>query len=456
MIAAHGTHVYVSESGVELKYSPLMEALQHSSRIIPLPEISGVSITEPTPVLGGHVLLEGANVRVHFSPGQLAGARELVAQLSAVLAGETIPETGTVSGLSFVAFDVETANGDWGSICQMGAVRFVDGIVAESVSWYVTPPPGIADFDPDNVAIHGITADMVADAPDFPNCLSELVAFVGESPLVAHNAQFDFTAISRAAMACDIPAPQFVFACTLLLARAQELGLENNKLPTVARGLGIDLTKHHDASADAMACGEILTALARRAHYVGNLPEFVYSQGFTLGILDSNRVYPVLRDRSGAGAVLQRKKLGLGAATSTTTPISAENASEVDAVADTGTDTASPRGRAPWSRVATPEEIPDPNPDADPNGVLFGQNVTLTGDFSPYDKGDLWRRIAALGGVVAKNVTKKSTVLVCGPWASKTSKQKRAEELIAKGQAIQIWSEKDLYTALGLDEQPPF
>ena len=75
--------------------------------------------------------------------------------------------------------------------------------------------------------------------------------------------------------------------------------------------------------------------------------------------------------------------------------------------------------------------------------------------------------MAELGASIGKNVTKKTTLLVAGTWATKTSKQKRAEELIAKGQEIDIWSAEQLYAVLGLDpeaadaavpedEQPPF
>ncbi len=140
-------------------------------------------------------------------------------------------------------------------------------------------------------------------------------------------------------------------------------------------------------------------------------------------------------------------------------------ATAADSPADAG---GRPRGRgpAPWQSVATPDVIPEPNPNADPDGVLFGQNVTLSGDFEPFDKGQLWSGMAEQGATVGKNVTKKTTILVAGTWATKTSKQKRAEELMAKGQEIEIWSSEQLYAVLGLDpaaavdpildDEPPF
>lgn len=455
MIKAHGARVDVRPHSVAITYSPLLQALGHDSREIPLSEISGVRIQEPTPSVDGWVLLEGPQIIITVSAGHAQSAQELAASISAALGGDADLSTlskdasasAGVGGMNFVAFDVETANSDWGSICQIGAVRYVDGVATDSVSWLVTPPPGLDTFEPANVAIHGITAADVATAAPFADRLPDFLAFVGDNPLIAHNAQFDFTALLRACEAARIEAPRLLFGCSLLFARAAQLGFENNKLPTVAAGLGVDLTRHHDAVSDAAACGDIAVALARRSGFSGDFLEFCFSQGFTLGILEPGRVYPVLRDRSGAGIALQRKKFGRA------TGVGASP------VAPTPTPTPERRSRqspAPWSRVATPDEIPNPNPDADPAGELFGQSVTLTGDFAPYEKGDLWQQIADQGAQIGKNVTKKTTILVCGPWASKTSKQKRAEELQEKGQEIAIWDEQRLYGVLGLNEEPPF
>ena len=47
-----------------------------------------------------------------------------------------------IPGLDFVAIDVETANDDWGSICQIGVVRYTNGQASASDSWLCTPLPG--------------------------------------------------------------------------------------------------------------------------------------------------------------------------------------------------------------------------------------------------------------------------------------------------------------------------
>lgn len=109
-----------------------------------------------------------------------------------------------------------------------------------------------------------------------------------------------------------------------------------------------------------------------------------------------------------------------------------------------------------WRRVSTPDHVPEPDLTADADGPVFGQNVTITGDFEPYDKGDVWNMIASAGGSIGKNVTKKTTMLILGDWGSVTSKEKRARELVEKGQDITIWTFNEFLTALGKAPRPTF
>ena len=52
---------------------------------------------------------------------------------------------------------------------------------------------------------------------------------------------------------------------------------------------------------------------------------------------------------------------------------------------------------------------------------------------------------------MGKNVTKKTTILVAGAWATMTSKEKRARELMEKGQDIEIWPAEKLFSVLDLE-----
>ena len=340
----------------------------------------------------------------------------------------------------FAAFDVETANEDTGSIIQLGVAVVRGGKVTERYSWMCRPPKGLEYFDEANVAIHGITAADVAGEPSFPEQLAKFVDVVGDLDVVAHNARFDFTALSRACRTEGVAAPKLNFACTYMWARQMQLGLPNLKLPTLAEAAGTSLENHHDATADAVACAEVALWLMeqQRATSVKDLSQKV---SLSLGQIGSGRVRMVRYDPSGVASTGAGTNAGTGAG--------------AGAGAKTGGSAPArrPRRNAKWDAAKTPDTIPEPNPDADPSGLLYQQRVTLTGDFTPYDKGFLWDKIAFAGANINKGVTKKTTILVAGPWDSVTSKEKRARQLQAEGQEIQIWSEKELFTALGLNPE---
>lgn len=454
MIPAHGATLTVTNDELTVTPTPLFASLRGSSatRVVPIAYITGVDVTDGDAWSPSHVTLTTAAdpVTISFVPGDTEGAARLRSLLDDAKHGNA-PDTAAVAGgagipgFSFVGFDVETANSRWGSICQIGLVKIIDGEEVDRASWLCTPPKDLAEFDPGNVAIHGITAEDVAGAPGVDERIAQMTEFVDDLPLVAHNAQFDASALRDACRATGTAVPKMLFACTLAQARATKLDVKNHKLPTLAEHFGLSLDNHHDACEDAAACAGVMVGLARDAGYSGSLMGFVHDAGFTLGSIDAARVTPVLRDRSGAGRAMQSKQVaqgGVAAAVAATTEPRGSNQAEP---------AKKERKPAPWQSVATPDTVPEPAADADPNSPLYGEHVTLTGEFEPHDKGELWQAIASQGAQVGKNVTKKTTILVVGEWANMTSKEKRARELQDKGQDIQIWPAHKLLETLGIN-----
>lgn len=438
---AHGALIDVTADKLVLHRTLLATSLgAPATQDIPLESIDTMRVSEPTPTGFGALDL-GAAGTIAFAPHQ--DPQAVARAISAAQRGET-PSAAAIPGLDFTAVDVETANDNWGSICQIGAVRFREGQETASRSWLCTPPPGLEHFADINVSIHGITADDVKGAPAFADAAKELFDFLGGDVLVAHNAQFDSTALRSGLLSAGAEVPTVPLACSLALSRdaskAKVISVRNHKLPTVAAHLSAPDFSHHDATEDARAAGEIIARLAERFGHTGSIRDLFTAREFTLGRLDAEAILPVLRAHTAptSGA-------DLGAGTDFR-----------DQTRATGSAQKKSRGPAPWQAVATPDTIPEPDPDADPEGALYGQHVTLTGDFEPYDKGVLWQGIAERGGQVAKNVTKKSTLLIVGEWAKKTSKEKRAEELQTKGQEIAIWPADKLFAELQLDAEPPF
>jgi DNA polymerase-3 subunit epsilon len=73
--------------------------------------------------------------------------------------------------MRFVAIDVETANPDLASICQVGVVTFENGSVVGTWQQLINPEDY---FDPWNVSIHGITESTVKDSPTLPDLFTDL------------------------------------------------------------------------------------------------------------------------------------------------------------------------------------------------------------------------------------------------------------------------------------------
>lgn len=450
MLTAHGATVAIADDTINIYYSPLLTSLQAGDASIPATDITDVETKEPTAFALGEVTLtlkKGTPVTIRFHRSQTAAMKQVVTDIDRVRAGEKPVGDGTaIPGLNFVAIDVETANDDWGSIIEIGVTKVLDGLVKDQATWRCTPPPGMETFLDANIAIHGIHPEDVEGEPSFAERYELVKEFTGELPMVSHNAQFDFTALARACRASQCEAAPNEFGCSLALSRARQLGFATNRLPDVCQGLGITLEHHHCAADDAEACARIITSFAGIDGFTGSFPEFIASTGFTMGkIGHEGRIRSVqkIRHDRNDDATAQPEAVGNGRYKRGKSRRSG--------------------GGAPWSTVSTPEKIPEPNKEANPDGLLYGQNVTLTGDFEPLDKGTLWNKIAEQGATIGKNVTKKTTICAVGAWAKKTSKQKRAEELQEKGQDIAIWSKDKLFTVLGIDgeqiakeNEPPF
>ncbi len=315
---------------------------------------------------------------------------------------------------TWTAIDFETANQDRGSVCAVGLVRVSEGRVVDRFSSLIRPPEPVSFFSRHNTAVHGITAAHVTGAPTWETVRGQVLDFAQGGALVAHNAAFDMGALRQACAHTGQALPALDYACTLALSR-RTWDLPDHRLPTVSAHVGHRITQHHRADADAEAAAHIMIA-AMVHHGTSSLPELTRAIGMRLNRLEAVRAVSV--------------------------PISAPAPS----VAPSSDDR---YGR--WQRVAQ-SPLPEPSPDADPAGPLFGRTVCVSGDLRAMDKPEVWKRVAEAGGTPAKNVTKKTDVLVVGDsdHGGKTSKHRQAEAYMAKGQRIDIITESELMARLGM------
>jgi DNA polymerase-3 subunit epsilon len=284
----------------------------------------------------------------------------------------------------FVALDVETANADLASICQIGVVCFSDGIVESSWTSLVNPED---DFDPVNVSIHGINQESVRDAPRFVEVAPTLINLLSNKTVATHMA-FDRVALTRVSEKYGLSAPNCQWIDTARVARRAwvQLSSRGYGLAKLAEHCGIEF-RHHDALEDARAAGQILVQAS-----------IASSLSIEQWVVRANR------------------------------PIDFQGSAH--------------------SRSGNPD------------GELFGEEVVFTGALSMprREAADL----AALAGCeVAGSVGKTTTLLIVGDQDirklvghEKSSKHRKAEELIARGQVIRILAERDFRTLLGRLDGP--
>ena len=111
---------------------------------------------------------------------------------------------------------------------------------------------------PEIIGLTGITDEMLRGAPKLKDALTAFLAFAGDAPLAAHNAEFDISFIRAGCRKCSIPfEPTYID--TLILAQNLLPGLGKYKLDIVAEHLQLPQFNHHRASDDAVPVAQMLT-----------------------------------------------------------------------------------------------------------------------------------------------------------------------------------------------------
>jgi len=285
--------------------------------------------------------------------------------------------------VNFVAIDVETANPDLASICQVGVAAFRDGALHSTWESLVDPE---SHFDALNVAVHGIDERAVRGAPKW-NTIYELLVPWLQGQVVASHTAFDRAALSRACEKNGLLPHRCTWLDTARVVRRTwpAFAKKGYGLANVTKHLSIEF-HHHNAKEDARAAGEILLRAIAKT-------------GFTVEQWLDRTAKPI-------------NLLSL-------TPVSKSG---------------------------------------NPDGPLFGEKLVFTGALSMprREAADL---AAAAGCEVDSGISKYTTVLVVGDQdiarlsgQEKSSKHRKAEELMAQGQRIRIIGESDFRRILSLPE----
>lgn len=159
--------------------------------------------------------------------------------------------------MNFTAIDVETANADMGSICQIGLARFAGGRLVEEWSSLIDPEDY---FDEVNISVHGIEPGMVRGKPRLPEVASKLHALMSGTVTVCHT-HFDRVALGRAFTKYGLsPVPTAWLDSARVVRRTwNDLASRGYGLANVCQRIGYEF-QHHDALEDAKAAGHVLLA----------------------------------------------------------------------------------------------------------------------------------------------------------------------------------------------------
>lgn len=147
-----------------------------------------------------------------------------------------------------IVFDTETTGldpSDGHRVIELGCVELIDHLPSgQSFHAYLNPERPVPI---ESQRIHGLSDEFLADKPLFSSIAAEFLEFLGDSPLVIHNASFDIKFINAELARCERPAIPLARAIdTIEIAKAKLPGVRYS-LDELCKRFGIDLsarTKH--------------------------------------------------------------------------------------------------------------------------------------------------------------------------------------------------------------------
>ena len=150
-----------------------------------------------------------------------------------------------------IVLDTETNGLDYTRerIIEFAGVRLENGKIKEEFQTLINPHHHIRKS---SMAVHGITQEMVEDAPTEEEALPKILEFIGDYPIVAHNAIFDYSFLNEAKKRVygeELTNPRID---TQIMFKEIAPDLESHGLEALTNRFNVDLTNHHRAMADAM------------------------------------------------------------------------------------------------------------------------------------------------------------------------------------------------------------
>ncbi len=161
-----------------------------------------------------------------------------------------------------IVLDTETTGLDYTKekMVEFAAVRLENGKIKEEFQTLINPKQHIRKS---SIAIHGITADMVEDAPTEEEAMPKIMEFIQDYPIVAHNAIFDFTFINEASKRVFGKEISNTRIDTQQMFKEVYPDLDSHGLEALTQKFNVPLTNHHRAMADTMGLALAYPALKK-------------------------------------------------------------------------------------------------------------------------------------------------------------------------------------------------
>lgn len=294
---------------------------------------------------------------------------------------------------NYTVIDIETTGLDpkFDEIIEIGAMKIRNGKIVDEFESLVKPD-GYYFYDDNDTKyfsyidefiteLTGITNEMLEDAPKIDEVLPDFINFISNDILVGHNIHFDINFLYDYCYEILDYKLQNDFVDLMILTRKVYPDFTNHKLDTIAENLGINNSSLHRSLADCKVTYECFSKLSQ--------------------YIDDNNI--------------DLKEL--------------------------------------FSYKAVDLTTIKPNvTDFDEDHPLYNKYCTFTGKLEKMNRKDAAQLVVNLGGHCLNNVTKKTNFLILGNFdycsnikGGKSSKLRKAEQLILKGQDLQILSEDVFY-----------
>ncbi|ANZ33520.1 PolC-type DNA polymerase III [Staphylococcus carnosus] len=178
------------------------------------------------------------------------------------------PTDRILKDATYVVFDVETTglSNQYDKIIELAAVKVHDGEIIDKFERFSNPHERLSDTIKN---LTHISDDMLVDAPEIDDVLTEFKEWVGDAIFIAHNASFDMGFIDTGYERAGLGNYTNGVIDTLELSRTINTEFGKHGLNFLAKKYGVELTQHHRAIYDTEATAYIFIKMLKQVEELG-------------------------------------------------------------------------------------------------------------------------------------------------------------------------------------------